>query len=610
MSCLLGVLVLALAQQQTVPAGVQTDPGPVAADVFHPDREEQHDLRDGGEVSVHLASRPLGLNYMLESSAVSRQLLQELHASLIQRDWETWEYIPVLCEGWSVSDALVLPDGTRHYGEIEDAGDAWLILSDAPTPEPLRVPKQADARIDREVLYTFKLREGVRWHDGLVLDTRDVLFSFECWKNPGVHCDKRRYMFDKLVAADSPAPGVVRFFLDQPYFLSESAFDESFTILPSHLYDLRDPDHEQYDPEASADDQARHINEHPANREWVGLGPYRLKSWTEDALVAERFEDYFDEQNAGHVQRIRWRILTNLASAPLALINGEVDFFDRLGSEDYFGPFTASEAFQAGFYKGHYFTPYTGYTAWNTQRSQLSDPRVRRALGMSFDWDAFIRGYYGGLAFRTRGDQWVSSPSCDLSTPLLPFDLNAAAELLAEAGWYDRDGDGLADKDGHSLDIELLMPAGNQTSAAFGQLFQESLARIGVRLTLAAREFATLRERVVNREFDALALGTTLAFESDPEQLWHSRWADSASSNRAGLADAETDRLIEAIQVEADDARRNAMFHRLQRRLEELQPYMFGVCAPRRFAMSKRVRNVQIFALEPGYSIRRWVVVE
>ena len=87
-------------------------------------------------------------------------------------------------------------------------------------------------------------------------------------------------------------------------------------------------------------------------------------------------------------------------------------------------------------------------------------------------------------------------------------------------------------------------------------------------------------------------------------------WSEGASSNRSGIADDEIDGLIEALQVELDPAQRTALFHRLQRRIYELQPFLFGVCAPHRFAISRRVRGVQLFALDPGYSIRRWFVTE
>jgi ABC-type transport system substrate-binding protein len=415
-------------------------------------------------------------------------------------------------------------------------------------------------------------------------------------------------MFDKLESCEVVDAHTVRFRFGAPYFMAASVFDESFTVLPAHLYDLSDPDNPDRDPEATPEAQAQHVNEHPGNLAWVGLGPYRVVSVDAQVIEAERSEDYFDPERAGWLDGIRWRVIGSSEAALQAVLAGELDFFDRLSSEDYFGGVAHSEAFAQRCYAGYYFTPYMGYTAWNVKRPYLSDARVRRALGMCFDWDELIRGYYHGLAFRVTGEQWYPSPTYDRTLAPLPFDLDAARALLLEAGWYDRDGDGLVDRDGVPLRIELLMPAGNETSSTFGQLWQEHLEQLGVELTLAAREFASLRERVLERDFDALSLGMVLAFESDPEQLWHSRWSEGASSNRSGIADEEVDRLIESIQVELDEQRRVELFHRLQARIYELQPFQFGVAAPRRFAMAKRVRGFQIFALDPGYSVRRWYV--
>jgi peptide/nickel transport system substrate-binding protein len=554
-----------LAWQNPEALGVPTAPGPVAVDRFHP-YDDTPEPRRGGRVVVHLASRPRSLNYMLESSAVTRQILHELHEPLIRRDWETWEWRGVLAESYEVSE-----DG---------------------------------------LVWTFRLREGVTWHDGHPLDAHDVRFTWTLWKNPDVNCDRRRYMFDKLGAAEVLDARTVRFTFDAPYFLAASAFDESFTVLPAHVFDLSDPDNPGHDAEATPERQAEWVNTNPHNREWIGLGPYRLTSFDDQHLEARRYDDYFDPEHGGWLDALRWRIVPGSETAMQALLAGELDFLDRVSADDYFGERTANEAFTSRFYKGYFFTPYMGYTAWNVKRPQLADARVRRALGLCFDWEAYIRGFYRGLAFRVTGDPWYPSPNYDRTLEPLPFDLKRARALLAEAGWYDRDGDGRVDKDGAPLEIELLMPAGNAVSAAFGQLYQENLEELGVTLTISAQEFASLRERVLGRDFDALALGSVLAFESDPEQLWHSRWSEGSSSNRSGIADDEVDRLIETLQVELDAAKRAALFHELQRRIYDLQPFLFGVCAPHRFALSRRVRGVQLFALDPGYSLRRWFLVE
>jgi peptide/nickel transport system substrate-binding protein len=552
--------------QDLADLGLTHRPGAPPVDRSHPDRDAAPTPRRGGRVTLHLAAQPASLNYMLDSSASARHLLNELHEPLIRRDWESWEWRGVLAESW----------------DVQDDGRSW----------------------------TFVLRDGIRWHDGHEFDAADVRFSWSLWKNPGVRCDRRRYMFDKITRCEVLDERTVRFTFGAPYYMAASAFDESLTILPAHRYDLTDPEHPEHDPDATAEQQAVHVNEHPLNRDWLGLGPFRLVSNEAQTLVARRFEGYFDPARGGWVDEIRWRVIRDSAAALQAVLEGELDFYDRLSSADYFGGAASTDAFTARCYAGHYFTPYMGYTAWNVKRPRLSDPRVRRALGMCFDWDAFVNGYYRGLAFRVTGEQWIANPAYDRSLEPLEYDLDAARRLLQEAGWYDRDGDGRVDRDGEPLHVELLMPAGNPTSAAFGQLWQERLEELGVELSIAARDFASLRELVLTRDFDALALGLTLAFESDPEQLWHSRWSTGASGNRSGLDDEMVDRLIEAIQVELDTSARVELHHRLQARLYELQPFQFGVCAPRRFAMAKRVRGFQSFALDPGYAVRRWFVVE
>jgi peptide/nickel transport system substrate-binding protein len=207
---------------------------------------------------------------------------------------------------------------------------------------------------------------------------------------------------------------------------------------------------------------------------------------------------------------------------------------------------------------------------------------------------------------RVTSEAFPGSPNYDWGVAALAHDPDGARKLLAEAGWYDRDGDGLVDRDGEPLAIELLFPAGSISSKAYGQKLAEDLARLGVRLTLLPRDMPSFAEELNARDFDAAHLAWFMPVESDPEQLWHSRWVKPGSGNHGSFADSEADRLIDALQVEPDAARRAELFHRLQRLIHERQVYSYGLNVPRRFAASRRLRNLQLFAIEPGYSLRRW----
>lgn len=589
-------------------AQVELKLGPVEVDRFHPDRATPATPRRGGSATIHVSALPPSLNAMIEGSGTARQILYELHESLVKREPTSGEYVGVLAERFDVDDRITLKSGAVLFGDVEARDSGWSLRGTGVSDEVLDFARDEITEVVFDTVYTFHLRDGVRWHDGHIFDARDVLFSYECFKDPLVRCDRKRYLFDKIARAEMLDARTIRFEFAHPYFLALSTFDESFTILPAHVYDLRDVDHPQRSESATPEERARAVNEGPANRAWIGLGPYKLSSWSGDVLEAVRFDRYFALGECAYLDVLRWRAIADNQAATNALIGGELDFFDRLSVEDYFGERTRDSRFTQRFYTGFFYTPALSVTAWNTTKPKLSDPRVRTALGMCFDFKAFIDGFYRGLAFRATGEQMPFGPAYDRALAPLPFDPRQAADLFAEAGWIDRDGDGVLDRDGEKLSLAYLYPSGNEVSRTFGEAFQAELLKAGVRLELQGRDNAALVDALRKREFDCVALALALPFESDPEQLWHSKWATSSSANRSGLRDERVDRLIESIQRETDAAARNLMFQQLQRRLYELQPVMFGLWAPRRFAMARRLRGFEIFALDPGYSARRWFV--
>ena len=115
-------------------------------------------------------------------------------------------------------------------------------------------------------------------------------------------------------------------------------------------------------------------------------------------------------------------------------------------------------------------------------------------------------------------------------------------------------------------------------------------------------------ERVSGRNFDACLLARAPPLESDPEPSWHSKWGafDVSGANQAGVCEPEIDALISRGQRELDFDRRQEIWREIHRRLYDLQPYLFLVNVPHKFAMAKRIRGFQAVAIDPGYVIRRW----
>ncbi|MAE71649.1 MAG: hypothetical protein CME06_14420 [Gemmatimonadetes bacterium] len=615
-------------------AGVdQTGPGPVPFDAFHPDRETPVTPAYGGRAVVHLSSLPEGLNRAIENSAVSNWMLYELHDRLVLQNWETWEIEPSLCKSWDTDDQVVLsegaaakyqaatkigPEGNQRsilYGKVSESGDGFDVVSVGNTTH---IPKSDVAALERGTVFTFHLPDNVHWHDGHLFDADDVLFSWEVYNNPEVDCDEVRFSYQKILDAQAIDKTTVRFFYESQYFKAlESCGD--LCILPRHLYDLNDPDNKKHDPETHAHYGTGHeftlaelgdyINDNPHNTAWVGLGPYRVSNWDSKFVEAERFEGYHAPEGSGYLDRIVWRHIQNDDSSFLALVNGELDFFARVRSEDYFGEGTASEAFTQNYYKGYFYTGTYGYVGWNTLRAQLKDPSVRKALCHAFDWDGYLESNYFGLGKRVTGPQNYFGVAYNHDVKPMAYDPELAEEMLAEAGWYDRDGDEIIDKDGIAFEIEFLYPSGNKASETIGLSLQEAYEKLGVKLEMRNLEWSSFLERMLERNFDAVNLAWVPPLESDPEQLWHSKWGkpELKSSNMCGVMDTKIDELIERGQKELDTEVRSGIWWELHRYLhDELQPYMFGVNTPRKFAMNKKLRGFQAFKIAPGYSIRRW----
>jgi peptide/nickel transport system substrate-binding protein len=387
-------------------------------------------------------------------------------------------------------------------------------------------------------------------------------------------------------------------------------FGLDFCLLPSHLYNLKDPTNADYDPDATQLEQGDWINDNRHNNDFVGLGPYKLETWERGRyLEAKKFDKFFDPDPtyAGYMDTIRWTHVDDDNLAFQALLNNEVDIFDRVKSEDFLGAATKQDVFVKGFYKAYTYVGTLGYTGWNMYSPKLSDVRVRTALSYAFDVKDWIRTNYEGLALPATSTMFWFGPAYNHDVKVNPYDPEKAQELLADAGWYDRNGNGIADKDGQELSIEALMPTGNKASEKLLQKMQESFEQVGVQLTIHSLEWASFLERILDRNFDACNLAWALSdVESDPFQLWHSSEAvhDRRTSNHSGLSDEIVDDLIERGRRELDPEKRHEIWHQLHARVYELQPYLFGWNVPRKIAFNKNLRGVKLYKFSPGYNPR------
>jgi peptide/nickel transport system substrate-binding protein len=432
--------------------------------------------------------------------------------------------------------------------------------------------------------YTFWLREDVRWQDGVPLTADDVVFTFERILDPKVDAaNLRNYYKDvkKIQKIDEHTVSVV---YSRPYFRALEMIGGA-AIIPKHIYG-----------------DGADFNSHPRNRAPLGTGPYAFVEWkTGSDIVLRRFEGYWGAQPS--ITGIVFKIVPDTTVSFQLLKKGAVDLGSMRAIQ--WVRQTEGEAFRRKFTRHKYYLPNYSYIGWNMRSPLFSDKRVRAAMTMMLNRQEILekillgQGEVVASAFYKFGDQ------ADPNLAPLPFDPARARELLAEAGWKDRNRDGLLDKDGTVFRFTILIPAGSATSRSISLFMKEDLRKQGIEMGIRQLEWATMLKLLHDRDFDAAMLAWSMPLVQDPYQLWHSSQAPEGS-NFVGFVSERVDALLTAARQEFDEDQRRAMYREFQWIVHEEQPYTFLYTSPSLVAVAGRFGNVIDYRL--GLDPLEWTI--
>jgi peptide/nickel transport system substrate-binding protein len=326
------------------------------------------------------------------------------------------------------------------------------------------------------------------------------------------------------------------------------------------------------------------------NREVVGNGPYVLQRREPGRSIhLRRRADYWRDKP--HIENVVLRVVSDDATAWNALQRGDLDVaridnatWQRVKDD----PAVAAKLEFLNVYQQLY-----NAIAWNLADPKLGDVRVRRALAMAFDRRSVIEKLYFGHARPTTGpftpDQWANDPN----VAAIEFNPQGATALLSSAGWTDSDGDGVLDRNGEKFEVRLLIPSGNQPAADQSQIFQDALAKIGVKLEVAPLESTTFFDYILSRNYQAAFMAWVNDPDPDPFTMFHSSQVPPEGYNVVGYVNAEADRLMERARAEFDRQRRTDLYHDLHQILARDQPYLWTVQPGSKWAVNRRVHDVR-----------------
>jgi len=391
--------------------------------------------------------------------------------------------------------------------------------------------------------YTFQLRKDVVWHDGQPFTGDDVKFAFEQiiskYDNFGATYFKNVTV---SVGGDTVVIKPGRFLpgLQMSLFASPDA-----EIYPKHVLDGQD----------FLKSTFRTTNP-------IGTGPFVMKTWVKGSYIElGRNEKYFNAPKP-YLDKIVIRFVNDPAALIAGLQRGEIQYIFRGIPFEAYNTLKQSTTLQVNPYVR---PPYAAALWLNVKAQYLSDVNVRRAIAYALNRDDIAAKATQALS---KPIQFMIDPSVVPPSPTLTtysYDLAKANALLDQAG-YKKGADGMR------FSLELMTRTGEPDEQLFSQLIKDSLAAIGINLSIKTVDFATFLSLQAKFQYQM----QTIKYWLNPiwtYQLFTTEWIGKGSfTNNFQYSDPKTDDLMNSWLKESDPAKQVSLLQQVEDQLSQNLP--------------------------------------
>jgi peptide/nickel transport system substrate-binding protein len=379
-----------------------------------------------------------------------------------------------------------------------------------------------------EKVHTFKLRPGVKFHDGTPCDAEAVKWSVErVWK--GTPKSPHAWKYKELEKVEVLDPLTVKMTFKKPYAflpvaLTGSTGRAGTIVSPAGV--------------------AKHGSNFGRNP--VGTGPFKFVSWREnDSIVIEKNPDYF-EKGLPKLERATFVIMKEASAAVAAMLSGQVD-----GMSD--SPVQFVQQLKAapnldvyGEIEGNYI-----YVAMNTKRAPFDDMNLRKAVAFALNRDVIIKQAFFGQGIPAYTP--ISPPMTDFYDPNVGktgrgqfLDLAKAKEFRAKA------------KNQDTIEPVFLVSEQGTYGTRLAQTVLPMLAAIGIKPKLELVERAAWVSRRNAGDWDLFDFNWWA--DLDPDETIHPEFHSGAPWNYPGWSNKRFDELVDAAQVTLDVEKRKAYY--------------------------------------------------
>lgn len=402
-------------------------------------------------------------------------------------------------------------------------------------------------------IYTFKLHEGVKFHNGDELTAEDVKYSIERI----IDSEIRASHFNDVEKIEALDDYTVVITLKNPV-----APFETFLAYPMN---------------AIVNKNIVDKNNGSLDNVDAGSGAFKLKEWKKDQhLILEKFDDYFEE-GLPYLDEVVLKPIPDETARNTALRNKEVDMILQI---------TPKDSMQLENEKDIVVDSVSGtwweYLGINTTKEPISNKKVRQAIAWALDREMINKAVkFGKGTVLTGGPippgHWAYG---DLNM-YDKQDYDKAKELMKEAGYE------------NGFDISLIvLPQKMQLDAS--QIIKQQLKEIGINVKVNSLESSVYFEKLGSFDFDMTVIGW-VGFV-DPDEFLYNIFYTEGKWNQQGYSNPEVDKLLGKGRITVDKEERKEIYKEAQRLIAEDVPMAFLYVNPQ---MSAYVKDVKGFSVDP-----------
>lgn len=384
--------------------------------------------------------------------------------------------------------------------------------------------------------WIFKIKDGVKFHDGSDLTVDDVIFTFERIINEGAmggETSPRQGLLGTLEKVEAVDETSVKFIFESPWPIFLKMLPHQQIIPKAYLEEVGDEE----------------FRENP-----IGAGPFKfVEANLDDRIVLEKFEDYYG--GAPNINFLVFDVIPETSSRVSALQAGEVHRIHALS------PTLADEISVDQNIEVKDINSTRAYMAeMNVNIEPFDNVQVRKAMNHAVDMETIIESIFGEYALRLPGPMLTDSFAHNDELEFYEYDPEKAKQILKEEGL----------EEGFPLVIDT-----EEKNKEVAEAIANDLRKIGIDASTRVWDLAVLKEMLLEGERQ-MYIGDWGNSSLDPYDFLNPKLKTGDRGNYSGYSNEKLDELLETGEVELDELKREEIYMEAQEIIYNDAPWIFG----------------------------------